>query len=733
MKIIQLLLIYFTTALGCAFSAIAISAPKIDPIRFSITTKANQVAIDEEFTIDIKASLMNIPANTLYIFEGANSFRLKVILPAGFQQTGGSFSDFSGAELTAARPSVTYQIRGKFVTKESGGIFQLLRSHKNANNSSDYVEAGRLSFNMSEVRDDLQNGETARIDLTQSSPPLMPYLTMAQLRASADTSTSVFITDSGRAGIFKHNPSSSKTDDGALVIVSSGKRYERVYEQAVNVEWFGANGDGATDNTAIFQAVLNRGDIGTIYFPKPAISYRLKNMSIRSNKNLIFEEGSVFEGLGTLGPEERMMMMNAVQNVSIKGYNVVFKDQKAKYTSGQQRHIFTMLGVTNVVIEGVAANDSGGDGFYIGSSNLRKYSENVKLINVSADNNRRQGLSIVSGKNIEIISPLFTNSKGEYPSAGIDIEPNHADEFLEGIRIVNPTTKNNAGAGITILIDDFKGTDRVVDISISNHSDDGSMYGTYISKAAGAIAGSIVFQNPIWKNNRTNGLCVSNYSAAACPIQINDATVIDCNVAGTAHALFGAAFLIYREANAVGDANIGNVHVIRPKVYDTRSVKKIFSAIAFDDVSKKGSVKNCSLIDPVVFEGLDPVKYVHFAVLENLALSDKHQKLTFDIAQANRTLTYGFFKRVFHNATSAGIRTISLNTLPANYPEITFEVRGPQILRLIPAAANNILPISAVNGKYIQSNTIGSSITLYKVSTNTWQVKHMIGTWTVQP
>ena len=357
----------------------------------------------------------------------------------------------------------------------------------------------------------------------------------------------------------------------------------------------------------------------------------------------------------------------------------------------------------------------------------------MKLLNVKADNNRRQGLSIVSGKNIEVASSVFSNSTGTAPNAGIDIEPNYPDEFLEGIRITNTTTKNNAGAGIVILIDDFKGTNRVVDITITNHNDDGSVYGAYVSRATGAIAGTITFQNPVWKNNRANGFCASNYSSNACTIQVNEPTVIDCNVAGSTHAVFGSAMLVYREASAVGDANVGNVHIIRPKVYDTRSVRKIVSAFAFEDISKKGNVNNCSLIDPVVLDGLDVLKYVHFAVLDNFALSDKHEKLTFDIAQSNRTLTYGFYKRIFHNATSTGTRTISLNGLPANYPEITFEVRNGQILRLIPTVNDNILPLSVTKGKYIQSNVVGNKITLRKTTTNSWQVKEMIGTWTVQP
>jgi hypothetical protein len=87
MKHLQVTLLIIT-GLICFFHPPGIAAPKIDPIRFSISTTATQVSINEEFEIEIKADLLNIPANTLYIFEGARAFRLKMILPAGFQQTG---------------------------------------------------------------------------------------------------------------------------------------------------------------------------------------------------------------------------------------------------------------------------------------------------------------------------------------------------------------------------------------------------------------------------------------------------------------------------------------------------------------------------------------------------------------------------------------------------------------------------------------------------------------------
>ena len=73
-------------------------------------------------------------------------------------------------------------------------------------------------------------------------------------------------------GLFYYDSTSSATDDGGSVIqptVGAG-RWLRVIDQAVNVRWFGAKGDGATDDiVAINKAVaflVSKGG-GQLYFP----------------------------------------------------------------------------------------------------------------------------------------------------------------------------------------------------------------------------------------------------------------------------------------------------------------------------------------------------------------------------------------------------------------------------------------------------------------------------------
>ena len=60
------------------------SNPKIDPIHFSIKTDAGHISLNEEFEIKITASYITLNPNQVFIFEGSNSFRLKVVTLDGF-------------------------------------------------------------------------------------------------------------------------------------------------------------------------------------------------------------------------------------------------------------------------------------------------------------------------------------------------------------------------------------------------------------------------------------------------------------------------------------------------------------------------------------------------------------------------------------------------------------------------------------------------------------------------
>jgi hypothetical protein len=117
----------------------------VDPIRFSIICTKSSVVIGEEIDLTIRAELLDISPSLMFFFEEQKSFALKLLVPDGFELTGGTYSDFIGTTLNLQSQAVVeYTVKGKFLQYTEASTFTLLRGPSNATAQSLFEKKDEL-------------------------------------------------------------------------------------------------------------------------------------------------------------------------------------------------------------------------------------------------------------------------------------------------------------------------------------------------------------------------------------------------------------------------------------------------------------------------------------------------------------------------------------------------------------------------------------------------------------
>lgn len=729
MKISQLIGV-FMGVLGTLFSFIELRA-QVDPIRLSMVSSHSTVNTgQDEFEITITASYLTFPTGSVFFLEEAGSFSLKLNFPANFRQTGGTYRDYIGTTLSNQNPQVTYTVTGKLQDASDDAVFQLLRGAKGASSNSLFVEVATLRF---KVNNEYESASLSGKQLTiAATPGYIAYMTLEDFYNDMFTENVIYITDLGLNGLFHKDESSTLPDNGATVLVKNNVRYIRVSDGILNVSWFGIVPDGNTDHTAAIQNLLNGTHSKHLYFPKGNGSYKISDLRIYSNTQITFENSVYISGLQTK-INGTMFLIYDSDNVTITGKNVIVDDLNPNYQSypTEWRNIFGIHGGKDITIEGIKAINGGGDGFYIGSGGIRPFCENIKLTDIVASGNRRQGLSIITGKKVYVLRAVFENTSGILPGAGVDIEPNSSNHFLEHIVLKDIITINNKGAGIIVGPSALAGSGKYINILIENHFDQGSAHGAVVTTVKTQLNGTVKFVNPVWKNNKGSAFMSRNWSSRGPMVELIRPTILNPNENGSTSNVLGASILVYRPAGDIGDTNIGNLHIYNAGIQDTRSPRKIISTVCFRDIASNQEVKYCSVSDFLKVESTAiPYLITHNA---SVAVTDSHLNFELDLADFTRYVNNIYWASLYHNESSTATRYIRLEKVSVGFPEFTVEVRNNKGIRLLPLANENIVPLSPANGKYVYSTTVGSRIRLKRFSDNSWIVVEMTGTWGVEP
>ena len=345
-----------------------------------------------------------------------------------------------------------------------------------------------------------------------------------------------------------------------------------------NVLRYGAVGDGVTDDTDAFNDILTTGgfdvyipagtyivdsDISategilvgsdTRIFCEPGVIVRIPNSGMAANRGFIrFRDESNFVLIG---------------NHSLWEYNT-------KPTSDEGRHIFDIRGSSDVYIENVKAKKAGGDGFYVGEGAVNDYCTRVVMVNIEAEDCRRQGMSVIGAQSLRVYGARFIDIAGTAPEAGVDIEPDDNTAILEDIELHDIYTEN-CTIGVGIALQNHPGTsDRHLSIKILNPTDklsdvSYSLRGGELD--TGDYDGSVSFINPTAVNNVNGALRAINWPADGPQGRFINPTVINPNTTGSGSEQYGAGFYMEDDGTQDGVGFHGNILITNPIIKDNDS------------------------------------------------------------------------------------------------------------------------------------------------------------------
>ena len=384
----------------------------------------------------------------------------------------------------------------------------------------------------------------------------------------------------------------------ALVLPTISQSWGQTQPKIVSLSTFGTAGQGLNDTAVIQKALYSTAVNGqTLEIPASREPYKVGPLFIPNNSNILLDADVTVRATPGYTQNQRLLSISEVNNVTIIGTpgRSIFQMLKAEYTSGEYRHCLAITGANNVNISGIECNDSGGDGLYI-SGGSQGYSSNINVVNSTFNNNRRQGLSLISGRHVTISNCRFTHTAGTAPSDGIDMEPNLPADSLQDIIIENSSAIGNDGNGVVFALSNLNSTSQPVSVRVSNFMsarNKGSGYFAANGQVNGApeVTGTVLVSDSTSDTDGNYGAVASYWDVGGISLTFQNLKVLNVNQSKT--NIDNAAIAIKRGG---GDRNyMGNVHFFGTSVIDTDGNVDVYFTVW--DWSKIG-IKQVQFLNP---------------------------------------------------------------------------------------------------------------------------------------
>lgn len=225
--------------------------------------------------------------------------------------------------------------------------------------------------------------------------------------------------------------------------------------------------NGSVDYTSYLQKGID--DNKQVIMPNFPILINYKGLNINSNQIITFSSKSKL----IMKPNDKtnyaILNIENVRNVIIKNAVLEGDLKKHLYNKGEWGMGISILNSDNVKIYNSNIKETWGDGIYLGESKKKKQFQNtntnIEIIGGNISNCNRNGISIITGKNITIKDIYIADMQSKLPKTGIDIEPNSKTNVVQNITLKNITLNNNLN-GISVLLANLLNED--IKVSIGN-------------------------------------------------------------------------------------------------------------------------------------------------------------------------------------------------------------------------------------------------------------------------
>ena len=289
--------------------------------------------------------------------------------------------------------------------------------------------------------------------------------------------------------------------------------------------------------------------------------------TLASGTNIVMDDGVVFEMGASSRDGYQMMYLSDIENVTISGY-ATFKGDRYTHTTttGEWGHCFKIEGCKNITLEKITIKEFWGDGIYLGET-ANFQNENITFRNVLNEDNRRQGISVITCDGLTIDDCVCKNINGINPQAGVDIEPNNTGNIIKNVNINNLRTYQCKGSGLCFSVARIgEGSD--VSITVNNHYDYKSTISLLAFNDASVKVQGLITVNDSYYDMEGVNNCISIVATTslAPKILLNRPRIyMDSTVNNTSSSPSKNAIAIWQPYDSTG--TIGNVDIVEPYLF----------------------------------------------------------------------------------------------------------------------------------------------------------------------